>query len=778
MREKILFDNGWLFHKGDVEVKMPQVKGPIYASAKTERKRQGPACIYYNDAVDDFRTGVEFNADRWVNVNLPHDYVISGEPKATGNPALGFFDYDNGWYRKHFTVDEQDKDSRLTLYFEGVATRCIVYLNGCELKHNLCGYVPFEVDITDYVKFGEDNVLAVYTYFDDNEGWWYQGGGIFRHVWLNKTDKLCVDLYGVFVKPVYDGENWTVEFETTLVNDHDEPKTAEIITKIVDKDGEVLCSAGASLSVDLREKSYVKYGTAVENPVLWDFDNPYLYDVVTEVLVDGEQVDTYTTRTGFRYYSLDKDKGFFLNGKRVLIAGVCGHGDFGLTGKAVPDNIFRYKAKLMKEMGANGYRCAHYPQADAMMDALDETGFFVMCESRWFDSSDEGKKAVEIHVKRDRNRPSVFMWSLGNEEYHHITDEGRRINRTLYKLVEKLDDTRIITSAVSVAPDRSTVYDDCDAIGVNYNHWAYNLLREQHPDTPMYISECCATSTTRGWYFPDSPENGYVHAYDTDMNMWWTSRERFMDEFTSRPWLFGFFQWIAFEHRGEAVWPRICSQAGAIDLFMQKKDAFYQNQSHFMDGKTNPMVHLLPHWNWSGMEGEKIKVFAYTNCDEVELILNGETLYKQAVEPCKHAEWYVPYQAGTLECKAYIDGKEVASDKKETTGKAVALKLRLDNAGDVTANNQDIAMVTCYCVDEQGREVPNASPLVHFSVNELGTIVGTGSSVADHTPVPSTYRKMYAGRIGVAVRTKETNGSLKVFATSENLGTACLTVEI
>ena len=778
MREKILFDDNWLFHKGDVKVETPKVKGPIYTSAKTERKKQGPACIYYNDAIDDFRTDVEYNADKWVNVTLPHDYIISGEMKEENNPALGFFDYENAWYRKHFTVDKADKDKRITLYFEGVATRTIVYLNGCELKHNLCGYTPFEVDITDYVKFEEDNVLAVYTYYDDNEGWWYQGGGIYRHVWLNKTDNLAVDLYGVFVAPKYENGNWTVDFETTVRNDYFEEKKAKVLSKIIDKSGNVICETDADILVDSRDKATVKYSAEVKNPTLWELDNPYQYDVVTDVISDGKTVDTYTTKTGFRYYSLDAEKGFFLNGKKTVINGVCGHGDFGLTGKAVPDNIFRYKAKMMKEMGANGYRCSHYPQAEAMMDALDDNGFIVMCESRWFDSSDEGKHAVETHIKRDRNRPSVFMWSLGNEEHYHITDEGRRINKTLYYLVKKLDNTRIITSAVSVQPENSTVFDECDAIGINYNHWSYDLLHEQHPDKPIYASECCATGTTRGWYFPDSEENGYIHAYDTAVNSWFTSREQFITAFHNAPWMFGFYQWIAFEHRGEAVWPRICSQAGAIDLFLQKKDAFYQNQAYFTDGKLSPMVHILPHWNWQGLEGEKIKVFAYTNCNELELKLNGKVIDKTKIEPFTHGEWYVPYESGKLECFGFIDGKQVAYDVVETTNKAVALKLKLDNAGDVTANGEDIAMVTCYCVDENGREVPNAEPLVRFSCNELGKVVGTGSSVSDHNLITNTSRKMYAGRIGVAVRVGKEKGKLKVFATSDNLNLAVLTVEI
>lgn len=778
MREKILFDDNWLFHKGDVKIETPKVKGPVYTSAKTERKKQGPACIYYNDAVDDFRNNVEYNADKWINVTLPHDYIISGEMKENNNPALGFFDYENGWYRKHFTVDEADRDKRITLYFEGVATRTIVYLNGCELKHNLCGYTPFEVDITDYVQFNNDNVLAVYTYYDDNDGWWYQGGGIYRHVWLNKTDNLAVDLYGVFVAPKYENGSWTVDFETTLRNDYYEDKSAKLLSKIIDKSGKVVCEVNADISVESREKATVKYSTPIENPILWDLDNPYQYDVETTVVLDGKAVDVYTTKTGFRYYSVDPDKGFFLNGKKTLIKGLCGHGDFGLTGKAVPDNIFRYKTKMMKDMGANGYRCSHYPQAEAMMDALDENGFIVMCESRWFDSSDEGRHAVETHVKRDRNRPSVFMWSLGNEEYYHITDEGRRINKNLYHLVKKLDNTRIITSAVSVQPENSTVFNECDAIGVNYNHWSYKLLHDQHPTKPIYVSECCATGTTRGWYFPDSEENGAIHAYDTAVNAWYTAREQFMSFFNNAPWLFGFYQWIAFEHRGEALWPRVCSQSGAIDLFLQKKDAFYQNKSYFTDGKTSPMVHVLPHWNWQGLEGEKIKVYAYTNCDELELRLNGNVIEKIKVEPFSHGEWYVPYERGKLECFGFINGEQVAYDFVETTGKAVALKLKLDNAGDVTANGEDIAMITCYCVDENGKEVPNAEPLVRFSCNELGKVVGTGSSVSDHNLITNTSRKMYAGKISVAVKAGKQNGELKVYATADNLDLTVLTVEI
>lgn len=778
MREKILFDEGWLFHKGDVEIKTPAVKGPIYTSAKTERKKQGPACIYYNDAADDFRTNVEYNADKWEWVNLPHDYIIGGEVKAENNPALGFFDYTNGWYRKHFKVSREHSDKRITLYFEGVATGCIVYLNGCELKHNLCGYTPFEVEISDFLKYGDDcdNVLAVYTYYNDNEGWWYQGGGIYRHVWMNITSPLAVDLYGVYAAPVKNDDNsWTVNYETTVVNDFFEDKPAKAVTRLIDPNGKEISSVSADIDVALRSKNTVCYSARVDSVKLWDTDNPNLYDVITDIFVNGDAVDRYKTRIGFRTIEFDAEKGFFLNGKKTIIHGVCGHGDFGLTGKAVPDNIFRYKTRLIKQMGANGYRCAHYPQAEAAMDSFDEQGLLVMAETRWFDSSDEGKCQLETHIKRDRNRPSIIMWSLGNEEPHHLTDIGRRINKNLYYFAKKLDKYRPLTSAVSNNPEKAMVYNEADVIGVNYNHWAWDAVHENHPDKPMYISECCATSTTRGWYFEDSLENARSCAYDANTNEWWTGREKFAKMFNERPYLFGYFQWIAFEHRGEAVWPRICSVAGAIDLFLQKKDAFYQNLSEFTD---EPMVHLLPHWNFEGFEGEPIRVSVYTNCDEVELTLNGESVGRKTIGRHDHAEWSVPFYPGELKAVAYKDGKTVCEDKKITAGKPVSLKLIHDTEGDLTPNGEDIALITCICVDENGVEVPNAAPTVSFHANGLGKVIGTGSDNTDHTPVTSTVRKMYAGRITAAVKTSRESGMLKVYAHADGLKSAVIAINL
>ena len=336
--------------------------------------------------------------------------------------------------------------------------------------------------------------------------------------------------------------------------------------------------------------------------------------------MNGEEVDCYETRFGFRYFEFTPENGLSLNGKKIFINGLCTHADFGLTGKAVPDNIQRHKVAVMKEMGANGFRCSHYPHAEATMDALDEMGFIVMAETRWFESTDEGLEQLEMLVKRDRNRPSILFWSVGNEEPKFSSESGSRICRKMMDAVRKLDDSRMVICAVD-APGDSTVYDYLDAIGINYNLHKYDKLHEKYPDKMIFASECCATGTTRDWYYDDAPNKGYINAFDKDTNHWFRGRENTWKFFGERDWVVGAYQWTAFEHRGECVWPRLSSQSGAIDLYMQKKDAFYQNQSLFI--KDRPVFHLLSHWNFEGREGEEIQVGAYTNCDEVELFLNG-----------------------------------------------------------------------------------------------------------------------------------------------------------
>ena len=561
-----------------------------------------------------------------------------------------------------------------------------------------------------------------------------------------------------------DDNYWQIDFETTVVNTDYENKKVTLESRVIGADGSVLAVGTGEGTVGLRDKGVIKYSTEVNNPLLWDCDNPNLYTVKTVLKLNGEETDENTTRIGFRTVEISADKGLLLNGKLTFINGVCAHQDFGLTGLAVPSNIAKYKVSLMKEMGANGYRTSHYQQTESYMDAFDEQGLLVMDEARWFESTKEAIEQLESLIKRDRNRPSVIMWSTSNEEPFHITDIGKRLHKAIAAQIKKFDYTRPITAAEDRTPDKSTIYDECDIVGINYNLKLYDTVHEMCPEKPIFASECCATGSVRDWNF-DSDTSGRIRDKDVDSNEWFLGREKTYKFLRERSYVFSCYQWAAVEHRGEAAWPRICSVSGALDLFLQKKGAFYQNKSHWTK---EPMAHIVPHWNFKGLEGEEIPVTVYTNCEELELFLNGRSLGKKEIEKYGHGEWSVKYCPGTLEVKGYIGGKEVCCDKRITTGKPAALKLTQDN--DFTANGSDIALFTCECVDENGLVVPDAAEYVRFSISSPAKIIGTGSDICDHNNVADTERKMYMGKIRIAVKPQKGQNNFTLTAMSDNCG--------
>lgn len=771
MREEILFNDDWMFCEGDLEESRPQSKAPMYTQAKTETKLTGPASYNYLNT-NFFWPMTETRERRWEHVRLPHDYIIKQTPNEEYNTAHGYFKNTNAWYRKHFYVTPEDADRRITLYFEGVAINCTVYVNGCLLKHHYSAFSGFEIDITDYLFFEEKrtNVVAVYVTTDDFEGWWYQGGGIFRNVWLIKTDKVAIDRWGVYAKPVKVCEdNWKVDFETTVLNKEYEDVSLSLISEIVDKDGNTVATGEGGISVASRSLDTAKYTAEVGKVNLWDVDSPYLYTVNTKLCKNGEIIDTNSTRIGFRTFFCDKDKGFYLNGRHLKIKGVCGHGDYGITGIALPDTVAKYKIKLLKDMGCNAFRTSHYPHSIATLDALDELGFIVMDENRWFCENEETFERLTDLVKRDRNRPSVIFWSLGNEEKFYADPRGGKIGKALYDIVRKLDDSRYITDAVD-RPINCSVYPHDDVVGINYNYDKFDTVRELYPDKPFLASECTAVQSTRGHYLPyDAALNRYP-AYDT-YGQPMIGREETWKFMCEREWVMGVYQWIGIDHRGECIWPTLSSHSGAVDMFLQKKDAFYQNKSLWSD---KPMVHILPHWNFKGFENEIIDVHVYTNCDELELIHNGVSLGKKKIEKYSHGEWKVTYVPGELTAVGYINGAEKTRDTVKTSDRPAKLVLRLEN--EAKFNGEDVAVFTCFCVDKDGVEVPDAEPTVTFTSNNSGFVLGTGSDIADHNPPHIRTRKMYAGKISVAVRLNKTDKPLKLYAVNSELGTAVFTL--
>lgn len=754
MRETILLNEGWKYH-ADEPTLYPELKNiGRYIEAKTECRLSGPASRMFSEGT------------AWQEVQIPHDYIISQAPTQDSNWENGHFHYHNAWYRRHFTLDASEEGRRIALYFEGVATHAQVYVNGCLAGRNFCGYTPFELDITSFVLFGEDNVLSVFVDSSSSfEGWWYQGGGIYRDVWLVKGDQAHIARDGVFIHPEHLGDEvWKIPIDVEVRNDDVTDRSLRIVCRGLCPDGAAHFQTEASLDIPAFTTQIVHLTATVDHPKRWDIDSPVLYSMETKIFDGDREVDGQKDRYGFRTFRFDAS-GFFLNGRRVTIKGVCGHQDYGLTGKVMPQRVAQYRAQLYREMGVNAVRCSHYPHSRFLMDAYDEYGLVVMAETRWFSDEPEALRQLETLIKRERNRPSVILWSAGNEEPTHAESRGVRIARRLFARIRQLDPTRPVTTVVCHDSVNAPVHKYCDVISVNYHLHLYDELHARYPDKPFVAGELCATATTRGWYADSMLARGAYSAYDHDSNENFLSRETSWKHLMARDWVAGGFQWDAVEHRGEGRWPRLCSVSGAIDLYLQKKDAFYQNQSHWSE---KPMIHLLPHWNHPGAEGRKIPVWAYTNCEEAELFLNGESLGRLKLNPYDHAAWETPYMPGTLTVIGYRNGAEVCRDVQITSGQPVALRLTVETAGRY-ADGRDVALLSCFCVDEDGRFVPDAEPLVHFDVNSLGELLGTGSDNCDPTPVTSPDRKMRAGRCAVCVRVGREAGMLTITARAAGL---------
>lgn len=388
-------------------------------------------------------------------------------------------------------------------------------------------------------------------------------------------------------------------------------------------------------------------------------------------------------------------------------------------------------------------------------------------------------RELDTLVRRDRNHPSIIMWSIGNEEPWVKTEAGRRISVTMKRYIKKLDVSRPVTAAVCHEPEKAIGVEPLEILGINYNFSAYEIVHRTYPELPLVASECCATSTTRGWYSADWQEKGYYSAYDKDTTDSFLGREKSWKFFMNHPYIMGCYQWDAIEHRGESIYPRLCSQAGAIDLYLQKKDAFYQNQSHW---KSEPMVHLMPHWNYEGLEGEIVRVVAYTNCEKVELFLNGRSVGERMIERYGHGEWQVPFEAGILEAIAVATDGTKVTDIIETSGVPTKLRLRLEDGDDVgdgiKADGRDVAIITCYCEDALGRKVPDASPEVAFLTNGMGKVLGTGSDISDEIPPCSSIRKMRAGLCSAVIQSGTEKGTLEIRALAEGLLPGILKIEL
>ncbi len=717
-RERLLMDIGWKFHLGD--------DWGIAQNLAKAGSGYGPTIMNFSDA-------------SWRRVDLPHDWAIElpFDRKADGAHGFravgaGFPENNIAWYRRTFTLPPTDVGRRLWLELDGVYRDSLVYVNGWCIGRHESGYSSVRFDITDVANCGGENVVAVRVDASQSEGWFYEGAGIYRHVWLVKTGPLAIAPDGVFVfsqfknnVPVGPAE---IHLQTTLTNALKASTEAAVVWEIFAPDGKSVASAKKSAPVNGGGEVDVTQITQVPAPELWSPETPRLYKLITTVTSGGQVVDRKETEFGLRTFGFDAEKGFLLNGQPYVLKGVCCHQDHAGVGAALPDGLQYFRIAKLKEMGTNAYRSAHNAPTAELLEACDRLGMLVMDENRLVGSDATHLKWLKELVLRDRNHASVAIWSMGNEEFSvQRTPSGGRAVATMQALVKSLDATRPVT----VNSDLGNVHAGFNE-AIEVRGWSYHIGKENmedyhaaNPAQPNVGSEQGSTVTTRGIYAND-PERGYVSAYDDNAQTWSNTAKQWWGFFAPRPWLSGGFIWTGFDYRGEPTpytWPCINSHFGIFDTCGFPKDLFWYYQSWWTK---QTVLHLLPHWNWAGREGQEIDVRALSNCDEVELFLNGKSLGRQTMPRNSELKWKVAYVPGALSAKGYTAGKLIAETKVETTGASVAVQLTPDRAA-IKADGEDVSVLTVSVLDEKGRVVPVAGNSVSFTLEGPGRIIGVGN---------------------------------------------------
>ncbi len=716
-RERLLMDSAWSFHLGN-----DWGSGQSLAKACTGI---GPASVSQSVA-------------SWRRVDLPHDWAIElpFDPTADGSHGFravgkGFPQNSVAWYRRSFALASADAGKRLWLEFDGVYRDCTVFVNGWFVGHHESGYSGFRYDITDVANCGGTNVVAVKVDASQTEGWFYEGAGIYRHVWLVKTAPLAVAPDGVFVYNRFKGNVPVgpdeIQLEARLLNSQGTGADASVTWEISEPGGRTFTTAAQSVHLDPWQSVDLAQTAEIRAPQLWSPETPQLYTLVTIVASQSRIVDRLETPFGIRTFAFDANKGFILNGKPYPLKGTSNHQDHAGVGAALPDGLQYFRISRLKEMGGNAYRTAHNPPTPELLDACDRLGMLVMDENRQLGSDREHLERFERQIRRDRNHASVAIWSLGNEEEAtQTTAAGKRVAQSMQGLVRRLDPSRPVTFNADVGDQFAGINEVIEVRGWSYHVGpAMDAYHQEHPLQPNVGSEQGSTVSTRGIYAND-PIRGYVSAYDDNAPSWAQTAETWVSFFAPRPWLSGGFVWTGFDYRGEPTpygWPCINSHFGIMDTCGFPKDNFWYYQAWWID---RPVLHLLPHWNWPGREGEEIDVRALSNCDEVELSLNGRSLGRRALKPYSEFRWKVPYAPGVLSAEGFKVGRAVVKERVETTGAPAAVALVPDRAR-LDANGEDVSVITVSVADAQGRLVPVAGNEIEFELAGAGRILGVGN---------------------------------------------------
>ena len=758
------------------------------------------------------------NSENWRELNLPHDWSIEGEFDQEHPAGLGggYLPGGMGWYKKSFKV--QDSSKLTFIQFDGVYMDSEVWINGHYLGNRPNGYISFEYELTPYLNYGDDEneILVKVDNSKQPNSRWYSGSGIYRHVWLKNLDKLHIPAWGTYITtPRISKDSVEVAIQVRIKNDYVQPRNAVVRTRILYQEAEV-SSSESDFNFNAQGSETLSQDLIVQDPKLWSIDNPNMYTAQTDILIDGKLVDSYKTPFGIRSFEFDLEKGFILNGEQVKIKGVCLHHDLGPLGAAVNTRAIERQLEILKEMGVNGIRTAHNPPAPELLDLCDRMGFVVMNESydMWNNKKtkydyanywDEWhKKDLQDFIIRDRNHPSIIIWSIGNEIQEQWNEKGVQTTKELKAIIRKLETTRPITVAMNPPvnmpdADVTTQFNtsevslnpvaasgELDIIGYNYAHQTYEYHQKNFPDTPFIATETTSGLQTRGYFeFPsdtlkiwpvrwDIPFDGgnpdqTISAFDQVRVPWGSLHETTWKIIKKHDFLSGMFIWTGFDYIGEPTpytWPSRSSYFGVVDLAGFPKDVYYMYQSEWT---VKDVLHILPHWNWK--KGQTVDVWAYyNNADEVELFVNGvsQGIRKKQREDM-HVMWRIPFEAGTLKAVSRKDGKKVLEKEIQTAGEASGLQLIPDRET-ILADGRDLSFITIEIVDEKGDLVPKAQNQLNFSVEGDGKIVGVASGdPTNHESFKGTSHKALNGKCLVIVQSNKNAGAIELTVSTEGL---------
>lgn len=722
-RERLLMNYDWKFafgHAADVEKDFN-----VGTSYFTYLAKAG-----YGDGA----ASPDFDDRTWRSLNLPHDWAVEAgfaenASHSHGYKAIGpgFPESSVGWYRKNFHLPVEDDGKRIFIEFDGVYRDARVWVNGFYCGNEPSGYTSFSFDVTEYLNFGGNNVIAIRVDASMEEGWFYEGAGIYRHVWLTKTNPLHVPQYGTFVTTEVSDNAAEVTARVKVLNKALEGKTFDIRNQIVAANGNVVASAVMeNISLDAMLSDEFTMKLTVDNPMLWDLDTPNLYELHSHVIQNDAVVDTYRTTFGIRTIEWTPDRGFFLNGRHVKIKGSNNHQNHAGVGTAIPDGLHEWRLMQLKFMGNNAYRTAHYPPSPALLEAADRVGMLILNENRLMGTTDEILDHLRRLMIRDRNHPSVVLWSIGNEEWAIEGNErGARMAEYMQAYAKQFDTTRPINAAVSGAWGNG-ISSVVEVMGYNYlRHGSTDVHYAKYPWQASLGTEEGSTNTTRGIYFDDYDKQ-YLAAYDRDTPSGFFSIQHGWKHYADRDYLSGMCLWTGFDYRGEPTpfgFPSVVSYFGMMDLCGLPKDNVYYLKSWWTN---DPVLHILPHWNWKGREGEPIDVWVYSNHDEVELFVNNRSQGRQKMERNGHLSWQVNYVPGTLRAVGYKNGKRVQVTTVETTGAPSGVALE-PHRTELKGDFEDVSVVTVKIVDRKGRVVPDANHQVYFEVSGPAQIIGVGN---------------------------------------------------